>query len=68
MQQGIGVTRDEVGALKYIKVAAESHDPAAEQAYAVTLFNGIGISKDDAQGVVWQKRAADDGDIPAVAT
>ncbi|MHB8523031.1 MAG: tetratricopeptide repeat protein [Limisphaerales bacterium] len=65
----ISMTYDSVGryadAAKWMKMAAELGDPEAQAQIGIDLYQGKGVSKDDAQAVEWLRKAAKQGVVVA---
>lgn len=59
--EGVGMEKDEVGALKWYRKAADRGFPLAEYAVGYMYSEGSGVQRDDAQAISWFKRAAEHG-------
>lgn len=66
--RGIGLARDEAGALELFKRAAEADNPQAMNAYALCLKSGIACGRDSKKAEELFKKAAELGDLSAVAS
>jgi TPR repeat protein len=61
LEDGIGVERDEVEAVKWYRKAADQGYHPAQFALGVNYADGIGVVKDVAEAIRWYRKAADQG-------
>ena len=59
--QGVGLERNDVMALHWIRAAAEQGFARAEAGLAWMYAVGRGVARDDAQAFAWYRRAAENG-------
>jgi hypothetical protein len=58
---GLGVTKDDAEALKWLRPAAERSVATAQNNLGSMYANGRGVPRDDAQAVEWFRRSAEQG-------
>lgn len=56
---GRGATRDDVTALKWVRLAADQGDAAAQFRLGLMYSEGHGVPQDHAEAAKWYRRAAD---------
>jgi len=56
--QGLGVTQDDVEAVKWFRKAARQGLAPAQYNLGISYFNGQGVVKDQAAAVMWYRKAA----------
>ena len=59
--EGVGVSRDDVEAVKWYRKAAEQGYAASECELGVCYQLGLGVPKDEVEGVKWISKAANQG-------
>lgn len=62
---GLGVERDPVVGMAWLRSAAEAGDPVGQRNYAAALFQGLGGQEDPAGALAWYRKAAEAGDVDA---
>jgi len=62
---GEGVTKSEVEAAKWYRIAAEQGHKDAQFSLGVAYYFGNGVTKDYAEAAKWFRKAADQGDAGA---
>ena len=61
-EQGNGVAKDYVEAVKWCRKAADQNNAPAEYSLGACYANGEGVEKDDVEAVKWLRKAADQND------
>lgn len=61
LEDGIGVEKDEVEAVKWYRKAADQGYHPAQFALGVNYAAGVGVAKDVIQAISWYRKAADQG-------
>jgi TPR repeat protein len=64
---GLGVTKDDAMAARWLQKAAEMGSPVAQTLIGLSYHNGEGVAKDDAEAVRWWLKAANQADRHAEA-
>lgn len=59
---GDGVPKDDVEAVKWLRLAADQDNPVAERYLAEMYFKGRGVAPDNEEAAKWLRMAADQGD------
>jgi TPR repeat protein len=59
---GDGVPKDDVEAVKWLRMAANQDNPVAERFLAEMYFKGRGVAADNEEAAKWLRMAADQGD------
>ena len=62
---GSGVTRDDLEAARWMRLAADQGHAPAQYNLGVIYNKGSGVSRDYAEAVLWYRLAADQGDAAA---
>ena len=62
---GLGVSKNEAEATKWVRKAAEQGFAEAQKNLGFMYFNGKGISKNEAEAVKWYRKAAEQGNAYA---
>ena len=60
-QNGRGVEKDEVEAVKWYQKAAEQGVANAQYNLSVMYLNGLGVEKDEVEAAKWHQKAAEQG-------
>jgi TPR repeat protein len=58
-EQGKGVAKDQVEAVKWYRKAAEQNLAAAQNDLGACFYNGDGVTKDPVEAVKWFRKAAE---------
>lgn len=61
LEDGKGIPKDEVEALKWYRKAAEQGYAPAQNILGVTYTTGHGVPNDDVEAVKWYRKAAEQG-------
>ena len=64
-ENGDGVPRDDVEAVKWYRKAAEQEFAEAQHNLGVAYRDGLGVPKNDAEAVKWYRKAAEQGLVQA---
>jgi tetratricopeptide (TPR) repeat protein len=64
-EEGIGVSRSPVEAIRWFRKAADQGDPTAQKYLGDMYRRGAGVPNDDREALRWYRRAANQGDGPA---
>ena len=64
-ENGKGVAKDNVEAVKWYRKAAEQGDASAQTNLGFMYENGKGVAKDNVEAVKWYRKAAEGGDAEA---
>ncbi len=59
---GDGVPKDDVEAVKWLRMAADQDNPVAERYLAEMYFKGRGVAADNEEAAKWLRMAAEQGD------
>jgi TPR repeat protein len=63
--EGIGVARDDVEAVRWLRKAAEQNHASAQCNLGFCYDTGQGVAKDKVEAVKWHRKAAEQGDAVA---
>jgi TPR repeat protein len=64
-EEGIGVSRSSVEAIRWFRKAADQGDPTAQKYLGDMYRRGAGVPRDYREALKWYRKAADQGDGPA---
>lgn len=64
-EEGIGVSRSPVDAVRWFRKAADQGDPTAQKYLGDMYRRGAGVPRDHREALKWYRKAAEQGDGPA---